>query len=75
LHTRFRQSYIFKKLEASHSNTMIWDAGRELLGKDEYLEPLAKDGEYIFYDWNHISTFAASTLTKEFQNVIKHLQK
>ena len=54
---------------------MIWDAGRELLGKDEYLEPLAKDGEYIFYDWNHISTFAASTLTKEFQNVIKHLQK
>ena len=75
LHTRFRQSYLFKKLEASHSNTMIWDAGRELFGKDEYLEPLAKDGEYIFYDWNHISTFAASTLTKEFQNVIKNLQK
>jgi hypothetical protein len=72
-HTRYRQDYAFNLLVNSNQNTFVWDPQQLIYGENNYLEPINLGGNYIMYDWNHISQLTSENMSTSFNEYLKSI--
>ncbi|PVZ71600.1 acyltransferase family protein [Pelagibaculum spongiae] len=65
-HTRRRQDMVYNELNKKHSNTCTWDPLNVMYGNNTSIDVTDKNGEYIMWDWNHITKQTSLDLSKNF---------
>jgi hypothetical protein len=74
IHTRYLQDLAFSMIDEGNRNVMAWDPLSYLYGSSEYLEVLNEKGEYLMWDWNHITQATSKSLAPFFQrDVLKEI--
>jgi peptidoglycan/LPS O-acetylase OafA/YrhL len=67
IHTRYLQDLAFSLVDHGNRNVLAWDPLPYLYGSSEYLEVLNEKGEYLMWDWNHITQDTSKGLAPFFQ--------
>lgn len=67
LHTRKQQDEVFDNLARKYpSSVCIWDPAKELYMKKSYFEVIDERGNYVMWDWNHITKYTSEKLSLPF---------
>jgi hypothetical protein len=66
LHTRKRQDLAYDALAASSASVTTWDPLPYIYGGADSLEVVDKDGNYLMWNWNHISAWQSEKLAPPF---------
>jgi peptidoglycan/LPS O-acetylase OafA/YrhL len=69
--TRFRQSYAFDEVVKFNKNTFTWDPLNTIYGSSKYFDVIDSKGDYLMWDWNHITQDFSAKLAPNFKDSIK----
>jgi len=70
LHTRTRQDRLFDNLLGRFPSTCVWDPLDDIYMGAPNLEVVDKLGNYVMWDWNHISQRKAENLSTAFRSAL-----
>jgi hypothetical protein len=65
-HTRFLQSYAFEEISKRNPNVMTYDPFYEIYKTSNYFDAVDKNGNYLMWDWNHITPYLSRKLAINF---------
>jgi hypothetical protein len=65
-HTRIRQDMIYDEIIQLYPNNCTWDPLPALYKGSEYIDVVNSEGEYVMWDWNHISKATSQKLATTF---------
>jgi hypothetical protein len=71
LQTRSRQDQAFAALARRSKAVILWDTASEIYGKADHIDVLDSEGEYIMWDWNHLTGRAAAKLAPGFRQFLR----
>jgi hypothetical protein len=54
-------------LRVSFKNVFIWDPMPLIYGNKNWVDVIDKNGNYIMWDWNHITQFESESLADDFR--------
>lgn len=72
LHTRKRQDLAYDTLASSNTSVMTWDPLPYMYGDADTLEVVDGDGNYLMWNWNHISAWQSEQLAPSFAEFLSH---
>jgi len=72
-HTRTRQTMAYKELAQEFSNIRFWDPLNTIYGSVQTHDVLDEEGNYLMYDWSHITEKLASRLQPEFEEIFTQI--
>ena len=67
LRTRYRQDFAYDELRVSFKNVFIWDPMPLIYENKNWVDVIDKNGNYIMWDWNHITQFESESLADDFR--------
>jgi hypothetical protein len=70
LHTRSVQDKAFNTLAALSDNVLLWDPLPLIYRDRPYLDVVSENGNYIMWDWNHITEQESVRLAPMFKEFI-----
>jgi peptidoglycan/LPS O-acetylase OafA/YrhL len=70
-HTRSRQSFAFDRITKLNSNVVSWDPFNVVYKYNDTFHVTDSLGEYLMWDWNHISERLSRLLAPDFKNKIQ----
>jgi SGNH domain (fused to AT3 domains)/Acyltransferase family len=71
VHTRYLQSYAFDFVTQNNSNVFTWDPFDFIYGQSKFFDVVDSNGDYLMWDWNHITSYFAAKLAPNFKEAIK----
>ena len=71
LHTRYLQEYAFKVIANKNRNVMIYDPLNYVYQGSKTFDILDSDGNYLMWDWHHISPTLSTRLGPDFKKSIE----
>jgi peptidoglycan/LPS O-acetylase OafA/YrhL len=71
LHTRARQEMAFDAISGSFDGIYVWDPLKEIYAGKPSIDVVDANGNYIMWDWNHISKFQSEELAPAFDGFFK----
>jgi hypothetical protein len=70
LKTRYLQSYAFDQVARNNENVFAWDPFDSIYGSSRFFDVVDSDGNYLMWDWNHISQYLSAKLAPDFREAI-----
>ena len=71
-HTRYLQSYAFEEISKRNPNVMTYDPFYEIYKTSNYFDAVDKNGNYLMWDWNHITQYMSAKLAPNFKSSIRN---
>jgi hypothetical protein len=71
LKTRYLQSYAFDKIAKNNQNVFAWDPFDSIYGASRYFNVVDSNGNYLMWDWNHITQYLSAKLAPDFRRSIE----
>jgi hypothetical protein len=68
--TRFLQSYAFENVAKNNQNVFTWDPFNAIYGNSRFFDVVDRSGNYLMWDWNHISPYLSAKLAPYFRDSI-----
>jgi len=68
--TRFLQSYAFESVTNNNSNVFTWDPFDAVYGNSRFFDVVDLNGNYLMWDWNHITPYLSAKLAPNFRDSI-----
>ena len=68
--TRFLQSYAFEKVAKKNENVVSWDPFDSIYGPNGFFDVVDSKGNYLMWDWHHITQYLSAKLEPEFRDSI-----
>ena len=69
--TRHLQSYAFEKVAKNNQNVFTWDPFDTIYGPSRFFDVVDSNGNYLMWDWNHISQYLSAKLAPNFRDSIR----
>jgi hypothetical protein len=69
--TRFLQSYAFENVANNNQNVFTWDPFDSIYGPSRFFDVVDSDGNYLMWDWNHITQYLSANLAQNFWGSIR----
>ena len=70
-HTRYLQSYAFNLLARNNVNVIAWDPFDYIYKNSETFDVVDSSGNYLMWDWNHVTEDFSRKLSPHFWRAIK----
>ena len=68
--TRFLQSYAFENVAKNNKNVITWDPFDSAYGRSRFFDVVDSNGNYLMWDWNHITPYLSLKLAPNFKKSI-----
>lgn len=69
--TRFLQSYAFEHVAKNNQNVFTWDPFDAIYGNSRSFDVVDNNGNYLMWDWNHITPYLSMKLAPNFMDSIE----
>jgi peptidoglycan/LPS O-acetylase OafA/YrhL len=69
--TRYLQSYAFDSVAKNNPNVLIWDPFNSIYGSSRFFDVVDSNGNYLMWDWNHITKYLSAKLAPDFRDSIR----
>ena len=66
MHTRYLQNQAFEEIVRLNRNVMTYDPFDEIYKSSNYFDAVDKKGNYLMWDWNHITPYLSRKLSINF---------
>ncbi len=70
--TRFLQSFAFDEVAKLNKNVFTWDPFNTIYGSSKYFDVIDSKGNYLMWDWNHITQDFSAKLAPNFKDSIRN---
>jgi hypothetical protein len=70
--TRFLQSYAFENVAKNNQNVLTWDPFQSIYGLSRFFDVVDSDGNYLMWDWNHITQYLSGNLAPSFSSSVRN---
>lgn len=70
-HTRYLQEYAFEEVSKKNTNVQIYDPLNYIYGDSTTFDVEDSGGNYLMWDWNHITQYLSARLAPDFKKCIQ----